>query len=105
MSEFRVPNSDSGGHGVQGALRSPPRSGVPAAHGRVCLALLPSGPDAVRSLALHRLRTAVHSAKPSSSDPIRTLQPAARVYYTGTRVASSRYFASASPTTTVKKST
>ena len=64
----------------------------PAAHVRICLALLPSGPDAVRRLKLHRFRTAVQSAN-------------RRVYYTGTRVASSRYFASTSPTTTVKKST
>jgi hypothetical protein len=36
------------------------------------------------------------------------VQSASRVYYvsySGTRVASSKYFASASPTTTVKKST
>jgi hypothetical protein len=66
----------------------------PAAHVRICLALLPSGPDAVRRLKLHRFRTAVQSAS--------------RVYYvsySGTRVTSSKYFASTSPTTTVKKST
>src|SRR5205823_2356323 len=34
-------------------------SGGPAAQHRVYLALLPSGPDAVRSLNLHRFRTAV----------------------------------------------
>ncbi len=33
----------------------------PHAHGRIPLALLPSGPDAFRGLALHRLRTAVRS--------------------------------------------
>jgi hypothetical protein len=31
----------------------------PAAHVSVCLALLPSGPDAVRRLKLHRFRAAV----------------------------------------------
>src|SRR5579872_39856 len=36
-----------------------PRSGGPAAQHRVYLALLPSGPDAVRRLNLHRVRTAV----------------------------------------------
>src|SRR5678815_2325320 len=36
-----------------------PRSGDPAAQCRVYLALLPSGPDAVRRLNLHRVRTAV----------------------------------------------
>ena len=66
----------------------------PAAHVRIYLALLPSGPDAVRRLKLHRFRTAVQSAI-----------AVYYVYYTGTRVASSRYFASTSPTTTVKKST
>ncbi len=73
-------------------LRTEPRPGGPAAHVRIYLALLPSGPDAVRRLKLHRFRTAVQSANGS-------------LYYTGTRVASSRYFASTSPTTTVKKST
>ena len=34
----------------------------PAAHFRICLALLPSGPDAVRRLKLHRFRTAVQPA-------------------------------------------
>src|SRR5919204_6572766 len=34
----------------------------PAAHLRIYLALLPSGPDAVRRLGLHRFRTAVQSA-------------------------------------------
>ena len=34
----------------------------PAAHVRIYLALLPSGPDAVRRLRLHRFRTAVQSA-------------------------------------------
>ena len=34
----------------------------PAAHVRIYLALLPSGPDAVRRLKLHRFRTAVQSA-------------------------------------------
>jgi len=36
-----------------------PRSGGPAAQSRIYLALLPSGPDAVRRLNLHRVRTAV----------------------------------------------
>src|SRR5437762_13687308 len=35
----------------------------PAAHFRIYLALLPSGPDAVRRLKLHRFRTAVQSAR------------------------------------------
>src|SRR6267143_6329178 len=35
----------------------------PAAHVRIYLALLPSGPDAVRRLKLHRFRTAVQSAR------------------------------------------
>src|SRR5437660_8781926 len=34
----------------------------PAAHVRIYLALLPSGPDAVRRLKLHRFRTAMQSA-------------------------------------------
>src|SRR5262245_16226084 len=63
-----------------------------AAHVRIHLALLPSGPDAVRRLKLHRFRTAVQSAKK-------------RVYYTGTCVASRMYFARSSPTTTVNRST
>src|SRR5262245_66476749 len=37
----------------------PPRPGAPAAHCRVYLALLPSGPDAVRRLELHRVRAAM----------------------------------------------
>src|SRR5688572_14631491 len=41
------------------AGRVPPRPGAPAAHLRVYLALLPSGPDAVRRLKLHRVRAAV----------------------------------------------
>src|SRR5437867_2065083 len=41
------------------SLWGPPRPGAPAAHLRVYLALLPSGPDAVRSLRLHRARAAV----------------------------------------------
>src|SRR5438034_8690884 len=45
----------------------------PAAHFRIYLALLPSGPDAVRRLKLHRFRTAVQSAttvrlKPDTTD-------------------------------------
>src|SRR3954470_15820102 len=78
-----------------GVRRIPPRPGRPAAHVRIYLALLPSGPDAVHRLRLHRFRAAVQSV-------------VGRVYYvcyTATRVASSRYFASTSPTTTVKKST
>jgi hypothetical protein len=39
----------------QGSHRDPE---VPAAHVSVCLALLPSGPDAVRRLRLHRFRAA-----------------------------------------------
>src|SRR5438105_15781096 len=35
----------------------------PGAHVRIYLALLPSGPDAVRRLKLHRFRTAVQSAR------------------------------------------
>jgi hypothetical protein len=35
----------------------------PAAHVSDCLALLPSGPDAVRRLRLHRVRAAVRSAE------------------------------------------
>src|SRR5215510_14896320 len=67
----------------------------PAAHVRIYLALLPSGPDAVRRLKLHRFRTAMQSANGEC-----TTFP-----YRATRVASNRYFASTSPTTTVKKST
>src|SRR5439155_9567370 len=43
-------------------LRTGPQSGMPAAHSSICLALLPSGPDAVRRLELHRFRTAMQSA-------------------------------------------
>ena len=39
-----------------------PRPGGPAAQHRIDLALLPSGPDAVRRLNLHRVRTAVRGA-------------------------------------------
>jgi hypothetical protein len=39
-----------------------PRPGGPAAQHRFDLALLPSGPDAVRRLNLHRVRTAVRRA-------------------------------------------
>src|SRR5436190_2841231 len=35
---------------------------MPAAHSSICLALLPSGPDAVRRLELHRFRTAMQPA-------------------------------------------
>src|SRR6185295_4129444 len=45
--------------------RAVPQPGAPAAHLRVCLALLPSGPDAVRRLKLHRVRAAVRPAKTS----------------------------------------
>src|SRR5712672_1539820 len=41
--------------------RIPPRPGWPAAHVRIYLALLPSGPDAVHRLKLHRVRAAVQS--------------------------------------------
>src|SRR4029450_11304526 len=41
-----------------GRPRAPPRPGAPAAQVRVYLALLPSGPDAVRRLILHRVRDA-----------------------------------------------
>ena len=44
---------------VRIALRIEPRPGGPAAHVRIYLALLPSGPDAVRRLKLHRFRTAI----------------------------------------------
>src|SRR3954463_2428216 len=44
------------------ALRTVPQPGGPAAHVSVCLALLPSGPDAVRRLKLHRFRAAVRRA-------------------------------------------
>src|SRR5687768_9505670 len=44
--------------------RAPPRPGRPAAHVSDYLALLPSGPDAVRRLRLHRFRTAVRPAGP-----------------------------------------
>jgi len=43
-------------------LRAPPQPGDPAAHPRSCWALLPSGPDAVRRLTLHRFRAAVRPA-------------------------------------------
>jgi hypothetical protein len=42
---------------------APPRPGGTAAHVSDCLALLPSGPDAVRRLRLHRVRAAVRSAE------------------------------------------
>ena len=42
--------------------RARPRPGGPAAQHRIDLALLPSGPDAVRRLNLHRVRTAVRRA-------------------------------------------
>ncbi len=47
------------GFGTRDFRWAPPRPGAPAAHLRVCLALLPSGPDAVRRLKLHRVRAAV----------------------------------------------
>src|SRR5438270_8151521 len=92
---------------VRGLYRGPEG---PAAHVRIYLALLPSGPDAVRRLKLHRFRTAVQSAtavrpEPDLSTVRFRLKADDRVYYTGTCVASSRYFARTSPTTTVKKST
>ena len=37
----------------------------PAAHVSDCLALLPSGPDAVRRLKLHRFRAAVRRTGPA----------------------------------------
>src|SRR5205809_2482403 len=40
-----------------------PRPGRPAAQHRIYLALLPSGPDAVRRLNLHRVRTAVRRVR------------------------------------------
>src|SRR5947209_12178233 len=43
--------------------RARPRPGRPAAQHRVYLALLPSGPDAVRRLNLHRVRTAVRRVR------------------------------------------
>ena len=42
--------------------RAQPRPGRPAAHVSDYLALLPSGPDAVRRLRLHRFRAAVRRA-------------------------------------------
>src|SRR5687767_9794775 len=45
-----------------------PRPGAPAAHLRVCLALLPSGPDAVRRLKLHRVRAAVRPTHSRTTD-------------------------------------
>src|SRR5580765_818556 len=47
---------------IHHSLRALPRPGEPAAHVRICLALLPSGPDAVRRLRLHRDRAAVRPA-------------------------------------------
>src|SRR6058998_3842852 len=49
---------------------APPRPGAPAAHLRIYLALLPSGPDAVRRLRLHRARAAVRpTTPPDLEDP------------------------------------
>src|SRR4026208_425596 len=42
-----------------------PRPGAPVAHCRVYLALLPSGPDAVRRLKSHRVRAAMRLTKTS----------------------------------------
>src|SRR5438552_18624134 len=42
----------------------------PAAHVRIYLALLPSGPDAVRRLKLHRFRTAVQPARTANTESI-----------------------------------
>src|SRR6476661_3799154 len=50
---------------IHHSLRALPRPGEPAAHVRICLALLPSGPDAVRRLRLHRDRAAVRLAAAS----------------------------------------
>src|SRR6476661_4905276 len=50
---------------IHHSLRALPRPGEPAAHVRICLALLPSGPDAVRRLRLHRDRAAVRPAAAS----------------------------------------
>src|SRR5262249_36610987 len=47
--------------------RAPPRPGGPAAQLRDYLALLPSGPDAVRRLTLHRVRAAVRRAAANPS--------------------------------------
>ncbi len=52
-------SDDLVGHLGYGLNRGPEG---PAAHVRIYLALLPSGPDAVRRLRLHRFRTAVQSA-------------------------------------------
>ncbi len=57
-------------------------------HLRVCLALLPSGPDAVRRLKLHRVRAAVrltHSRALPSAEALS--KPA--VYFARTRQANS----------------
>src|SRR5579863_625684 len=51
--------------------RPRPRPGGPAAQHRIDLALLPSGPDAVRRLNLHRVRTAVRRADAESVAPTR----------------------------------
>ncbi len=59
----RCSRRPSGRRGVAGVNPTATRS--THAHGRIPLALLPSGPDAVRGLALHRLRTAVR-ATPAS---------------------------------------
>ncbi len=51
------------------ALPKAPHRGPekPAAQVSDCLALLPSGPDAVRRLKLHRFRTAVRCSGPSAT--------------------------------------
>src|SRR5262252_7701796 len=56
-----------GGHYSKGNRRIPPRPGRPAAHVRIYLALLPSGPDAVHRLKLHRFRAAVQSVEVEST--------------------------------------
>src|SRR5262245_25261444 len=57
-----------------------PRPGEPAAHVRICLALLPSGPDAVRRLRLHRVRAAVRPPRPDVPDDRHLLSVLHRVW-------------------------
>src|SRR5690606_34711024 len=56
-------------HGGSGESWVPPRPGAPAAHLRDYLALLPSGPDAVRRLKLHRVRAAVRPTRREACVP------------------------------------
>src|SRR5438067_2669684 len=58
--DLTIQRNDDCGFRLDGLNRGPEE---PAAHFRIYLALLPSGPDAVRRLKLHRFRTAVQSAR------------------------------------------